>query len=482
MDCAIIPSRIVLRHSLRRRPGKKQVLTQIFSEKADSYWPIASGISTTRTLCGGSSRSGRLSVWPDMTLEKDQTYFFRISRGYTPFDKDCTSGPVVPIGDHEIYSVDKGMTGTPATYIVGFFPQACANWYRLTGSDAARDLGRGLAEYLHQHGEILDPDTGRNLMDHYAHLSHSMVSNLAYALAVQDKEMIKWVRRGFEYQIRMRDPEGTGILASDPTCSCFVPDMINVGIMLSQAGEGDYWDDVDYIVRNRLAAMQFSDIERMCKSCDDMTDESREIVERCLGAFSVGRAGYAPPAEWGCCTANGTYALYYAWHGITRFQDDVATVNLFMNRASEWMDVHSYLPYEGKVVLKNKQARTALVRIPSWVAMHEVRSLVNQQAVKPAAAGRYLVFQDLQPKAEIVLTFPIVERPGKYFIHNKEFTATFHGSTVIQIDPPVALDDQRDKYYWSLYEWGHAQEDFTAGRTPTKTTKQFVPASLLPLQ
>ena len=101
------------------------------------------------------------------------------------------------------------------------------------------------------------------------------------------------------------------------------------------------------------------------------------------------------------------------------------------------MDVHSYLPYEGKVVLKNKQARTALVRIPSWVAMHEVRLLVNQQAVKPVATGRYLVFQDLQPKAEIVLAFPIVERTGKYFIHNKEFTATFRGSTVIEIDPPL---------------------------------------------
>jgi hypothetical protein len=63
----------------------------------------------------------------------------------------------------------------------------------------------------------------------------------------------------------------------------------------------------------------------------------------------------------GCCTANCSDALYYVWESITRRRDGVATVNLLLNRASTWLDIDSYLPYEGKVVLRNKAAQSVLV-------------------------------------------------------------------------------------------------------------------------
>lgn len=44
----------------------------------------------------------------------------------------------------------------------------------------------------------------------------------------------------------------------------------------------------------------------------------------------------------------------------------VAQVNLLLNRAFPWMDIDSHLPYEGKVVLRNKAAQEAFVRIPLW--------------------------------------------------------------------------------------------------------------------
>ena len=45
----------------------------------------------------------------------------------------------------------------------------------------------------------------------------------------------------------------------------------------------------------------------------------------------------------------------------------MAQVNLLLNRASPWLDIDSYLPYAGKVVVKNKTARTISLRIPRWV-------------------------------------------------------------------------------------------------------------------
>ena len=41
------------------------------------------------------------------------------------------------------------------------------------------------------------------------------------------------------------------------------------------------------------------------------------------------------------------------------------------------MDIESYLPYEGKVILYNKLAHTALVRIPSWVDLERLKGFVN---------------------------------------------------------------------------------------------------------
>ena len=78
----------------------------------------------------------------------------------------------------------------------------------------------------------------------------------------------------------------------------------------------------------------------------------------------MGKPTAIKPEMYGCCSVNGANSLYYAWHGITRFDEGVATVNLFLNRASAWMDIDSYLPYEGKVVLHNKLARLARVPHP----------------------------------------------------------------------------------------------------------------------
>src|SRR4029078_6193921 len=80
-----------------------------------------------------------------------------------------------------------------------------------------------------------------------------------------------------------------------------------------------------------------------------------------------------------CCTPNGTQALYYAWESIVRGRDDHADGNLLLNRASPWLDVCSYLPYEGKVELKNKTANVITVRIPQWVDLSQVKCTVGDK-------------------------------------------------------------------------------------------------------
>ena len=237
---------------------------------------------------------------------------------------------------------------------------------------------------------------------------HGNTRPLLALLDVAELEKRSWlkeiVREGYEHAIRNGVvrmgwfPFGIGpwVMRSGGAEPASEPDglgeMIQLAVRLSDAGVGEYWDDADAILRNHLAESQFCDLEIMRRFAKGGPLEDR--VQEFLGAYNGPKVTTLGPQASACCSANGAMGLYYAWEGITRFQDGVATVNLFLNRASKWMDIDSYLPYEGKVELHNKEARMALVRIPNWVEMNQVRCFVDGKATDPGESRRYLIFRE----------------------------------------------------------------------------------------
>ena len=191
-----------------------------------------------------------------------------------------------------------------------------------------------------------------------------------------------------------------------------------------------------------------------------------------------------------CCTGNCTPAMYCAWESVVRCTDDAAQINLFLNRASPWLDLDSYLPYEGKVVIHNKLARKLSVRIPGWVDIKDVQSRINQRLAKPFLAGRFLVFDRIPAHADIILTFPIPEttehhtmawkqsdfwqessNPGGSWKPNNltRYTCLFRGNTLINI----SLRDEGTGY--ALY-----QRDFLRRpKAPMQVVERYI-APVLP--
>jgi DUF1680 family protein len=251
---------------------------------------------------------------------------------------------------------------------------------------------------------------------------------------------------------------------------CAVVEMVELGVRLSDVGY-DYWDDVEATVRNQMAEQQYCDLEFMRRVANG--GPASKDLGRFVGGFTVGHPTAVMPFVAGCCSANGAIGLYYAWEGITRFSDSVATVNMFLNRASTWMDIDSYLPYEGRVELHNKQARAALVRIPNWVEIEEVKSLVNGHNSRPARSQRYLAFEGLRRGDTIRLEFPNPESQGEYTINDTKYRMTFRGNTVIDIeprttDPKLVPAYQRDRYRQQ--------------KAPMRTAMRFAAERILPLQ
>jgi hypothetical protein len=165
-----------------------------------------------------------------------------------------------------------------------------------------------------------------------------------------------------------------------------------------------------------------------------------------------------------CCTGNASQALYYAWEGALRFDSGVAQVNLLMNRASPWLDVDSHLPYEGKVVIRNKTAQKVAVRVPRWVDRSAIVCHQNADEVSPYWVGSSHVFDQVRANDKLTLEFPVVDAVEKYTHGGTEYTCTFRGNTLVDITP-------RDEALgYPIFVRDHMKAD----KAPTRLATRFV--------
>ena len=166
-------------------------------------------------------------------------------------------------------------------------------------------------------------------------------------------------------------------------------------------------DDVDSYARNHLI--------------DTDTDPNQKYY----GVFVWGRIrqeivreaitpGVAPPTA--------PTRLYYVWESILQESNGMVNVNLLLNRASAWMDLDSYLPYEGRAVVRNKSARAVTVRMPTGsIVIVRVRGLKG--ALRPAWIGQRLFLDHLLAGDGITIEFPVIEVIEKHRIAGGETIA-----------------------------------------------------------
>jgi hypothetical protein len=391
-------------------------------------------------------------------------------------------------------------------------------WYAASGDATALDLAARLSRYVMKSkfwGGVpgpFDPNAHIGLIGTYlpdppytagAELGHWFSHFHARAIPLRgllefgrtagDDRVLEFVRRSYEFTLtqgiarlgwvncwpRSRD--------HDNLCeACALGDLVAMGIRLSDAGLGDYWDDVDACVRNQLVEQQVTDaaaLERIAAASSNPSWQETgpafpnklnydNTIARTLGVFfGQGSPGAAPnPWVMHCCTGNASQGLYYAWEGAVRENGDTAQVNLLLNRAAKLLDVHSFLPYEGKVILKNKGARRIAVRIPAWVDRRALRATIGGQPVDLDWLGNRLLFCGLDAPCDITLTFPVVETTARYTVGantpgERLYTCTFRGSTCVNVSPKDSAPTS-----YPFYDRAHLRTD----RTPMTTVELFV--------
>jgi hypothetical protein len=392
----------------------------------------------------------------------------------------------------------------------------------VSGDKKALDMAQRLTRFLLR-PEVWGNGEGPTTVDATAHAlwkghyhSHSMgmAGLLEYAVATNDARVAQFVvdfinySRNFgitrigwfpcfagpinEVQENCLNSWGAKTVMME---GCDIGDMTFLAANASTAGFGDFWEDIDQWVRNQLVEYQMINkglMEKIVASSpahkiDPETETDDNVIERNVGAFMSSADPTVGEPWWTmCCNANCAFGgLYSAWKTIVQTTGDVSRVNLLLNRNSAALDVASYLPYEGKVVLSNKTSRKVYVRVPRWASKKAVRAWVNRAELTPAWFGDYVVVDGLRGGEQITLTFPMVETVEKYkeLTSGIEYTIRFRGNTVVDISPrsplplrPKGVSDAGSTFGftkgYSLY-----QRDFynQQKQTPMRPRPRYVP-------
>jgi hypothetical protein len=359
--------------------------------------------------------------------------------------------------------------------------QGLSQYYRVAKYQPALELASRLTKYTRYHSQIFDEE-GRWLLEpgvaghklfaslgiydveglKYGGHGHghgiAMLSLLEYAIAANDADTLQYCKSIFEWTANPGPVYGVSRLVGwfperylpnyPASESCTTGDMLGSAVKLTQAGAGDYWDDIDRWVRNHFAEAQLTHPEYIYqfsqtqpKQMVKENETADHVPERSVGVW----AGWAAGNEWAtwigiqhCCTGNAPRGLYYVWNAMIEHSDDQLRVNLLMNRASRWADVYSYLPYEGRVDLKiKKPCRSVLLRAPEWVdASYESTTVeVGGSARSFTWKGRYLDIGSVNAGDKVTLKVPIWMRTVREKIGAQTYTVKTKGNTVISIDP-----------------------------------------------
>jgi len=355
-----------------------------------------------------------------------------------------------------------------------------ARWYELSGDERFLDLSRRFVNFGLQRkfwgGRVLnevkdlEPLAGAergHFWGHYHGTAAALRGLLDYAIIANDFRIKEFVRDSYEWA-RHHGIHRLGVFAGSGggTEGCTVADMVGLAVKLTDAGIGEYWEDVEQYARNGLLEVQATnktEMERVSQMGQERLPNSgfenyggvlpgqetnEKVIERSIGAFGhLQGARYLVPRLMHCCTGNGCQGLYYAWESIVRQEGDTVQVNLWLNRRSPWVDVWSFMPHEGKLIVRNKGMQRIAVRMPGWVSQGALRCSLNGKDVQPVWIGNRMLFNGLKGIEELSFETPVTLEKTRYTMANlndrapqpDEYDCEFWGNTVISVggyEPP----------------------------------------------
>ena len=375
--------------------------------------------------------------------------------------------------------------------------QGLSNFYRVTGNEKALKLARKNAKWMMEDSGHFGPD-GEFLEEYpgvkHAHFhGHTMVllGLMDYYLASGDKTALEFVKRGFEYGMANGEctlgffPEWLKFEQAQTSEACELAEMVALGLKLSAAGAGDYYDMADNWIRNLFIESQVKNTIHFhwlgAKQCRPATGDpfifppyhcTDNVVERSVGAFlgwvmpNEGVANYPintqylDPGIMNCCTGNGIRAIYYIWEHIAVKKDDCIDINLLYNHVTDELEILSHIPYNGRVDINVKQDIAVNIRLPKWTDGNTVVFTVNGKEQTVNIENGYLVAGICRSGDKLSVSFDLPVTTHLIYADHRGYRLMLKGNTCVAIDPPgknVPLFQRAhyipDETRWKTGQW-----------------------------
>ncbi len=304
---------------------------------------------------------------------------------------------------------------------------------------------------------------------HYSFHVHSrtaaLIGLLRYGLVTGEKDLIGIGRRGYDWIKKHSSTSFGWTCAHNPYRSvgydiqevCCMTDMLNLAILLAEAGHERYWNDVERITRNHLIESQIATaktyealqgrlkhLTRKSERVEDDWSSYDRVHERAIGATDGGGWAneichnlYGHPGGniSGCCSPHMNKGFYLAWSHIITRQNGEIRVNLSLNYNSPWVEVRSYQPYAGKVEVVVKEDTTLAVRIPDWVDKWDVKVFVGGQEALLRWQGDYVRLDGVIQGQVVTVQYPLRQTWIREDVGTASFDFEWRGDTVIDVKP-----------------------------------------------
>jgi len=367
-----------------------------------------------------------------------------------------------------------------------------ARYFALTGDERFLELSRkfvnlGLQAKFWGSDHDMHPAPGAERGHFRGHFHGNLAALrglLDHAIVANDFRLKQFARDGYEWA-RQHGIHRLGIFpgGGGMTEGCTIADMTGLAVALTDAGLGDYWDDVEQYARNGLVSSQLTDREELVRVSEAGKARPKDspwggrfdwrfsgnnkgvlkgqeiterVIDRSLGSFAdLQCARYLIPMTMTCCSANGSQALYYAWEAIVRRNGDTAEINLWLNRRTPWCDVWSWLPHSGRLMVKNRGMRRLAVRKPGWARPARLRCSIDDHEVQPSWIGNRMLFDGLRGDEALVVECPLTTTLAEYSLVElnerqkapERYACEFRGHTAIRVRPVSSTPGQESNWY-----------------------------------
>jgi hypothetical protein len=264
---------------------------------------------------------------------------------------------------------------------------------------------------------------------------------LRTGLAVNDSFLQNWAKLVFDYTVSQMSsfgwlPDGIGYEATyfwGKFCeTCALSDLIEIGVLLSQNGLGNYWDVIERCSRNQLLENQIGNLDGLFPG--DVEDEVRfsSVGSFACAALPNSYLGWSAGLE-GCCLGSGIRAAYIYWrHSVYELHNELQ-INCPISKETESASVRSLDPLEGilEIVMK-KSGDISLLRRRY---LNEAKFWLNGERISLIVSGANLRLMDLEEGDVFRIEYSLAERVENCEITGKHYTIHWRGSTVTNIFP-----------------------------------------------